>query len=136
MRHTESNSFWTKDAHNDRLAMEQGIVGVGTESYGEIKGELEILECENNLIDTTQFDHIVEGGIEITSGILQILDCPNSDIELEVKLKPGVYRIRVYSSNLSSVIDDEGDDYYKIEMWPNSNMERKVLKRYNTSAIQ
>lgn len=58
------------------------------------------------------------------------MDCPNSSVELEVKVKPGNYRVRVYSSNLDTVIDDDGDDYYKIEMWPDDNMERKVLKKY------
>ncbi|MEE1946451.1 hypothetical protein VRU48_15105 [Pedobacter sp. KR3-3] len=41
---TASASFWTDEAYHDRLAMEEGIVGVGTECYGPIKGELEILQ--------------------------------------------------------------------------------------------
>jgi hypothetical protein len=61
---------------------------------------------------------------------LQILDCPNLIAELVVTLKPGAYRIRVYSSDLASVIGDEGNDYYKIEIWPSTNMERNVVKQY------
>jgi hypothetical protein len=52
---------------------------------------------------------------------------------LEVKVKPGKYRVRIYSSNLAGGDMDEveGKDYYKIEIWPDENMERKVLKRYS-----
>ena len=130
LKNTDSNDFWTTEATDDRMAIKSDIIGVGTECYGTIRGELNVLDSVNNQFDTSKFDHIVEGGVEIKSGILQILDCPNSNVELEVKIKPGTYRIRVYSSNLSSVIGDEGDDYYKIEIWPNRNMARKVLKKY------
>lgn len=111
--------------------MENGIVGVGTECYGPVKAEICILDAADNQIDYDSYDHIVEGGIILKSGTLQVLDCPNSETHLEINLSPGAYRIRVYSSNLSTVFDDEGDDFYKIEIWPgDGNMERKVLKKY------
>ena len=64
------------------------------------------------------------------SGILQITNCPDNNIELELNLIPGQYAVRVYSSNLESVVDDEGNDYYKIEIWPAQDVERKVIKQY------
>lgn len=127
---TDSENFWTNDAYNDRLALEKGIVGVGTQCYGPIKGELDILDNENIDIDSNNYDHIVEGGIEVISDTLLITDCPNFNIEMKIKVNPGKYRVRVYSSNLNSVIDDAGNDYYKIELWPSLNMERKVIKRF------
>jgi hypothetical protein len=127
---TNSKSFWTKDAYNDRLAMEDGIVGIGTECYGPVKGELEILENENTNFDSTTYDHIVEGALEMTSNTLIVTDCPNPGAILKINIKPGKYRVRVYSSNLDSVEGDDGDDYYRIEVWPSSNMERKVLTRF------
>ncbi len=131
---TDSDSFWTDEAHSERLAMEEGIIGIGTQCYGHIKGELIVSKAENKQIDYNKYDHIVEGGLEVKSGVLQILDCPNSEVELELKVNPGKYRVRVYSSNLASadIDEDEGDDYYKIEIWPNpdSDIERKVLKQY------
>jgi hypothetical protein len=129
---TDSDNFWTAEAYNDRLALEEGVLGIGTGCYGHVKGEIDILAKENGVIDTNQYDHIVEGGLELRSGILQVLDCPNSEIELEAKLKPGIYRVRIYSSNLIStdIDENEGNDYYKIEIWPDTSMQRKVLKRY------
>lgn len=129
---TEINpsEFWSEEAHLDGLAMENGIVGVRTECYGPVKGELIILKKANNDINFDLYDHIVEGRLNVKSGIIQVLDCPNRSVELEISIESGFYRIRVYSSNLSSVVGDEGDDYYKIEIWKDDNLERKVLKRY------
>jgi len=129
---TSSPEFGNQQSYNDRLAIEKGIIGVGTECYGPIKGELELLNASNTSVNLNDYDHIVEGGIEIESGVLQILTCPTSSIELEIQIDPGLYRARIYSSNLASVEGgEEGDDFYKIEIWPDSYMERNVLKYYN-----
>jgi hypothetical protein len=123
--------FWTPEAYDERLAIAEGILGIGTECYGPVKGEIEILDSENKNFDITKFDHIVEGGIKIGSGSLEILDCPTSTVQLKVKLNPEGYRVRIYSSNLDSVEGGEmGDDYYKIELWPDNDFSRKVLKQY------
>lgn len=127
---TDSENFLTDDAFNKRLAIEDGILGVLTECYGAVKGELNLLSSPNSSYDPNMYDHIVEGSIVIRSGTLQVLDCPNSNVELEVSIQPGIYRVRVYSSNLSSVDGDEGDDYYIIELWNANFDERKVLKQY------
>jgi hypothetical protein len=125
-----SHNFWNEKAHEERLAIENNILGVRTECYGHVKGELIILKEANNIIDYNTYDHIVEGGFEIKTGLLQVLDCPNNSVELEIPLKKGEYRIRIYSSNLLSVKDDNGDDYYKIEIWKSDYAERKVLKKF------
>ncbi len=130
-----SPNFWNEKAFKERLALTDGIIGVGTQSYGNIKGEIELLEKPNTNIDYSKYDHIVEGGINIQSGELQILDCPNSHLELSLKVTPGKYMVRVYSSNLASVkeadlANDTDNDYYRIEMWPSKETELKVLKQY------
>jgi hypothetical protein len=123
-------NFWTKDANQSRLAIGDGILGVALECYGRFKGELVLLERKNEKIEFDQYDHIVEGGLNVESGVLQVLDCPNSNVELEVKVNPGKFRARIYSLNLTSVVGDSGDDFYRIEMWPDTDMERSVLKQY------
>jgi hypothetical protein len=126
-------NFWTEDATRSRLAIGDSILGIGLQCYGSFKGELVLLDSKNDNIEYNQYDHIVEGGINVRSGILQVLDCPHSNVELEVKVNPGKYRARIYSLNLASVVDDNGDDYYRVEMWPDLNGELTVLKQYNPS---
>jgi len=96
----DAPSFWFTKAYDDRLATGEGILGVGTECYGPVKGEIILLNSVNNNFNTSQFDHIVEGGIKVESGQLEVLDCPNLKVELKIKVKPGIYRVRIYSSNL------------------------------------
>jgi hypothetical protein len=129
-KNTEENNFWTDNASNSRLAIGNDILGVGLECYGPFKGELAVLGSRRDYIEYSQYDHIVEGGLDVKSGVLQILDCPNLNVELEIKVISGKYRTRIYSLNLASVVGDSGGDYYKIEIWPDLNMERSVLKSY------
>jgi hypothetical protein len=132
---TGSDKFWTQDAASDMLAVETGVLGVGIGSYGHVKAELEVLLKPNTENDYSKYDHIVEAGIQIDSGLLQVIDCPNSEIVLSIAIEPKTYRVRIYSIGLSESDpeEDEGKDYYKIEIWPDNNMERKVLKRYSNN---
>ena len=109
------------------------FVTVYTETYSHVNGEISILEKVNEIYNPSLYDHIVESNINIKSGTIQFLDCPFSDVLLEMRISPGLYKIRVYSSNLKSVIDSDkkAKDYYKIEMWKDSTLGRVVLKWYD-----
>lgn len=131
LQQTASDRFWTEEASKDRLAVEEGILGVWTACYGPVKAQLNVRQAENSTFDLSKYDHIVEAGLRIQSGFLQVIDCPFSNVELEINIPAGNYRVRVYSSNLDSVVGDEGDDFYEIEVWPGDNLDRTVLKRYN-----
>jgi len=124
--------MWNESAYNERLFSFKNFLAVRTESYGHIKGELFVLDKEKAEIDYSKYGHIVEAGVDAESGILQILDCPNSSVELELKVKPGRYRVRIYSCNMAGYDSDEkeSNDFYKVEIWPDKNIERKVLKQY------
>lgn len=131
----DSPNFWTEESFNERLAFEKGIIGVGTQSYGNIKGEIALLKTPNINVDYSKYDHIVEGSITLQSGELQVSNCPDRNIEASLKVNPGKYRVRVYSSNLASVKEsdlahDTDNDYYLVELWPSEEMGRKVLKQY------
>lgn len=129
---TDSNDFWTEDAHESRLAVENGILGVSTETYSYVRASIKILPHRNEKTDLTNYDHVVEASLEIKSGVLQILDCPHSTIVLELPIRPDFYRVRIHSSCLDSVVDEdvEADDFYLIELWPEKPSARKVLKQY------
>lgn len=126
-----SSDFWSDQAYSERLAIGTGLLGISTESYGQIKGEINLLEQDNITFDIGNYDHIVEGSLDINSGVLQILNCPNSCVELELVVTPGIYRVRVYSKNLASYLEEINEnDYYKIEVWPDRYLDRKVLKQF------
>ncbi|VFB03716.1 Uncharacterised protein [Chryseobacterium taihuense] len=122
-----------EDTYTARLGLQKNRIIIFSQSFSNIKGDIEVLETPNK-IDYKKYDHIVEGGIEVYSGELQILSWPGSEVELSIELKPGKYRVRINSANLSSVKEtdlahDTDNDFYHIEIWPNENMELKVLKQ-------
>jgi hypothetical protein len=132
---TGDADFWSEESFNGRLATSCDLLGVGTQCYGVVKGEVEILEKEVASIDLNSYDHIVEAGFEVRNGEIRVSDCPTGAIEVKIKVNNGRYRARIYSSNLGSVLEtdlanDTDDDYYRIEIWPDENMELKVLKQY------
>lgn len=113
------------------MAVEKEILGVSiANDQGIVNCELEILDSKSQISDFSKFDHVVEASIEIKSGVLQVIDCPFSEIILEAKIENANYRARVYSSNLESAYSEERKDYYKIEIWKEAYSDRDVLKRY------
>ena len=128
---TDSINFWTEQSFADNLAVEDGILGIVFQNEEEIvKCELNILSLKTDNFNFTKYDHVVEASIDLKSGILQILDCPNSHIELEVHIDPGEYRVRVYSNNLKSAFEDDPKDFYQIEVWKEHYSPRNVLKKF------
>lgn len=122
----------SRQVDNGRLIAVKNTLIITTGSYGHIRGEIRILNKRNEIVNYDTYDHIIEASIEVNSGKLQILNCPFSDIEFEKKIKPGVYGVRVYSSGLSTsnFDEEEGNDRYLIEIWPDNTVKRRVLKQY------
>jgi hypothetical protein len=133
---TDSPRFWTKAALDSSLALEKGVIGIGTASYGQIRLTIEVFDNEPLISDFDTWDRITEGSIKLQTGYLQVLDCPHSEVQLELALEKDAYRVRVYSAKLASVINDEGflidngDDYYRIELWKAPYNKRSILKKY------
>jgi hypothetical protein len=125
---TDSDMFWTTQAQVDKLAIEDGVLGVGTECYGDVRADLVVLENEPDEKDFTIYDHVVEGSLQLPSGKLKVIPCTSNEPALQLTLQSTTYRVRIYSSNLASVDGDSGDDYYQIRLWPAQYAERKVLK--------
>ena len=121
------------DQNKHRLVAVPNTLIITTGSYGHIRGELKFLEKKNDNVDYDKYEHIVEAGLEVQTGKLQIINCPFSNSEFEIDIKPGVYGVRVYSSGLSNSNFDEqeGNDRYLIEIWPDHKINTKVLKQYN-----
>ena len=124
----DSENLWNDKAHKDRLAVRSGFLSIGTSCYGALKGEIVLLNEKNKSADFARYDHVVEASIFCKSGTLEIIPCMSNVPEVSVNVSQGSYRVRVYSSGLNSVLEDEGDDFYRIEIWEEPFAEHKVLK--------
>ena len=124
--------LWTETSYYKRMASDKGFLAVETECYGPVKARMEIKNDGSNVGNLEKYDHVVEGKIDIETGVLQVQDCPTSSVVQEVELPSGLYSVRVYSKGLTTVEGDEGDDFYHIVIWPAMNNDKKikVLKQY------
>jgi len=126
---TGATDFWTKEAFHNLLAVNPGVVGIATGSYGDVHVEIEVYESDPGN-EPDSWDHVVEAGIDLSSGNLLFCGCPDPEEVGRITVAPGEYRMRVYYGNLGSVVDEEGQDHYKLLLWPGSFSKPEVLKRW------
>ena len=92
--------------------------------------ELEIVACEPEP-EFEPWDHIAEASLELPSGRLEIHECTGGPID-QISLQPGTYRIRAYYGGLNEISEDglEGNDHYKLVLWPAPSASVLVLKHF------
>lgn len=129
---TDSDVFWTTEASEDKLAVENGLLGISVAKYATVKVDINVYSKEPIIFTDDEFDHIVEASIEIISGELQVLDCTSMALQLNIELAPGIYTVRSKSANLKTVQGDTGEDFYVLDIYPSQKKERNVIKKYTS----
>jgi hypothetical protein len=116
----------------DRVWVYPHMIIMFTARNSTVPVTLETNSTEPEDRDFAEWDHVVEASIEVISGSLTISGL-NDMFELIYYGYPNsIYRVRMCHANLGSIRDDglEGDDYYKIIVWPDTYIEPTVLKRW------
>jgi hypothetical protein len=129
--------FWSREAFAARLAVSRGLLGIGTESAGDVTVAVEVRKTPPPEADLDAFDHVVEGPLHVTSGRLIVhgvddVGMEDSDPKVRARqfsLPPGDYRVRMYGSGFATVANEEGDDAYRLVLWPAPPADRRVLKQ-------
>ena len=122
---TDDAGFWNDEAGKNRVAVLEGLLGVTVGKYATIDVEVQILTEKPSLI--TDAEHVVETSLRVPSGVLQVKDCTNYETQLELNLEKGCYRVRISSFKLSSIVSDQGDDYYTVQIWKSRFTKTKLL---------
>lgn len=126
-----SNS-WSSEAVERMLALAPGTIGVGTARNMTVPVTVETREFAPQKEDFNIWDQINECSIAVPSGSLVIAGCTDDFPDAaRIPLLPGRYRARIYYGQLYDLSDDglEGNDLYKIVLWPSENSELKILKQ-------
>jgi hypothetical protein len=126
--------YWDETSREDLFALSDEIVGIATVRNMEVPVSLTFIEKEPENEDLDDWDHVVQGYLNVPSGKLLVTG-PTSQAEdsFNTEVEPGLYGLRAYYGSLDEVDAEgfEGDDYYKIAMWKTDGIpEVQVLKRW------
>jgi len=114
------------------LADAPGVIGIGTIRNMTVPVVIEVRDGDPK-DGQTDADHITEGSLDVPSGMVVILggteywpDAPR------VTVTPSTYRVRVYYHGFDTISPDglDGEDHYRVVLWPGEPQRPLVLKQY------
>jgi hypothetical protein len=122
---------WTDEAVARLLALAPGTIGVGTVRNMDVPVDLELRDSPPD-DDLSMWDLVNECSIEVPSGRIVVAGCTDYFPDAAwIEVPPGAYRARVYYGGLSAVSEDglDGDDHYKIVLWPSPCEDIRTLRQ-------
>lgn len=128
---------WTDEAVDRLLATTAGTIGIGTMRNMDAPVSIKLFESEPVIAERDDIGQVNECDLEITSGKAVIAGCTDYFPDTQrMNLANGVYRARIYYSNLDKVSEDglDGEDYYEVQLWLTNEMQAPtVLVARNSS---
>ncbi len=128
----------SEEARERYVGAASGILCLLTARAMPVPVEVEIL-AEAPPADFVGWDRVVEASLELPSGVLVIHGPTDYFPEApRLTLAPGTYRVRAYFGGLTTVSPDEleGDDHYRVTLWPAASAEPVVLFAKEGDALQ
>lgn len=126
------------DAYNDvaqrqGLAMWRGNRGITVFSASHwTETEVTVrLSSDRPLVAEEEWDHVVEGGLVLTSGRLHVYGPEDTGAnEASISLQPDTYSLIVCGRDFDSTNEygDDGSDTYTLLLWPGPPLDSRVLK--------
>ncbi len=122
---------WTQEATERLLAITDGTIGVGTVRNMTVPVEVEVVQAEpQDSFDA--WDQVNECSIDVQSGRIVVAGCTNYFPDAtRIEVVPGMYRARIYYGGLDTLSEDglDGEDHYRIVLWPGDPTPPVVLKK-------
>ncbi|CAA2100197.1 hypothetical protein [Variovorax paradoxus] len=128
---SDLSDAWTEEAVERMLAVEAGVVGIGTARNMDVPVTVEILDAPPPL-EPDRWDHIVECTLVNGSANLAIAGCTDYFPDAaRIPAPPGTYRLRACYAGLDTLSEDglEGDDRYLLQLWPAPAIDITVVKQ-------
>lgn len=122
---------WTERAVERLMALAPGTIGVGTVRNMTVPVSVEIRRSEP-ADDLDAWDQVNDCSIEIPSGRLVVAGCTDHFPDARrVLVPPGCYQARLFYARLDSLSENglEGDDAYRVVLWPGEPVEPRVVKK-------
>jgi hypothetical protein len=111
---------WTDEAIESGAALAPGTIGVGTARNMTVPVTIEV--CDSAPDESfNEWDKVYECSIDVPSGKIVVAGCTDYWPDAaRIEVAPGPYRARVYQGALDKLSENglEGDDHYKVVLWP------------------
>lgn len=123
---------WNDEERSSMLCVRKNFMIIGTVRSIQVPFYIEVLR-EQPKIDLKPWDHVNECSIEISSGLQISGDFDTEGEMLRIDLKKGIYGAIVCYKDLGTISWDgiEGDDSYRVFMWPTEeSISKRVLKQW------
>lgn len=127
---------WNDETVARMLAVGPGTVAIGTVRNMTVPVAIEILVAEPEA-DFDGFDHVVECSLAVAGERIVAYGCTDYLPDARrIDAPAGTYRVRASYANLDSLSFDgiEGDDRYRVQLWPAPPIEPRVLKQRTSGA--
>ncbi|MFJ2930610.1 hypothetical protein ACIPIU_37060 [Streptomyces massasporeus] len=130
---------WTDQAVADHLAVAQDALGIGTTVNVNVSVTVVVLPQEPS-DDSSEFDHVVEAGLDVSLGRLMVLGCTDYGPDAATfEVPPGWNRVRAARSNLARAAQADIDsdespettEQIRIQVWPAPESPVKIIKRWS-----
>ena len=129
--HGDWSEAWTPEASERLLAVAPGTLGIGTVRNMHVPVRLEVLGAEP-AEDFEAWGHVVACSLAAPSGRIVVAGCMDYLPDAaRVDVPAGGLRARVSYGALDSLSLDglDGDDHYRVQLWPGGPVLVSVLKQ-------
>jgi len=131
MNEEDRNQIYSKEAYNRVVGASRSHVAISTErDAGLISLDLELRSQPPSEEDLTLWDSVAEVSLEMGDEGL-VISTPPGDEFYEFPLARGPYRVRVYVSGAETVnaLGTEGQDRYRVVLWPAPYQEPVLIQK-------
>jgi hypothetical protein len=130
----ELSVYWDEQSRDNMLMVSDRILGIGTVRHLDVPVMLEIYDEEPKGEPLDEYDHVARCSMKIPSGKVVIAGATEDIYQAQkFDVAPGAYGVRVYYGALAEVDEEgfEGEDFYKIAIWPTDKPPRfEVMKQW------
>ena len=126
----EAPTDYTEEDTRRRIKAAPFVVVIQPARNMAVPVEVEVSDAPPAL-ELEGWDHVAEASLELPSGRLEIHECTGGSIDV-LPVRPGTYRARACFGGLDTLSDDglDGDDRYRIVLWPAPFAPVDILKQY------
>jgi hypothetical protein len=121
---------WTDEDVANRAKVEDNIVVVCPVRNMDVPVTIDVVDSEP-AFTADDYDHVVRCSLELPTGCLQVHECTGGEL-LRLGIAAGTYAALVLYSGLGTLSEDglDGDDHYRIILWPGEPSPLVVLKAF------